>query len=118
MRQDGSRHSRAAPAGNLRHARRRSQKIVARDGGAGDNSGVPRYISQHTVACLTRQALQALIVELKRDETVKCVRFVADSLEGKLLCEFEAPDKESVVVFLNAHQMHPQWVMRIENEWL
>jgi hypothetical protein len=38
-------------------------------------------------------------------------------LEGKLLCEFEAPDKETVVAFLTAHNMHPQWVMRVEHEW-
>src|SRR5207248_2652892 len=55
-----------------------------------------RYISQHTIACLTRQALQAIIAELKRDETVRTIRCVSDSLEGKLLCEFEAPDKETV----------------------
>src|SRR5207249_234139 len=47
-----------------------------------DDGGImPRYISQHTIACLTRQALEALIAELKRDPTVKCVRFVSDSLE-------------------------------------
>jgi len=78
---------------------------------------MPRYISQHTVACLTRQALQALIAELKRDETVRTVRCVSDSLEGKLLCEFEAPDKETVMAFLAAHNMRPQWVIRVENEW-
>ena len=78
---------------------------------------MPRYLSQHTIACLTRQALEALIAELRRDPTVKCVRFVSDSHEGKLLCEFEAPDKETVIAFLNAHHMHPQWVMRVENEW-
>ena len=78
---------------------------------------MPRYISQHTIACLTRQALEALITDLKRDGTVKCIRFVSDSLEGKLLCEFESPDKETTVGFLNAHNMHPQWVMRVENEW-
>ena len=78
---------------------------------------MPRYISQHTIACMTRQALQALIEELKRDETVKCVRFVSDSLEGKLLCEFEAPDKETVLAFLAIHNMHPLWVMRAESEW-
>jgi hypothetical protein len=77
---------------------------------------MPRYISQHTIACMTRQALEALIAELKRDSTVKCIRFVSDSLDGKLLCEFEAPDKETVVGFLNAHHMHPQWVMRVEHE--
>jgi hypothetical protein len=78
---------------------------------------MPRYISQHTVACLTRQALQALIAELKRDGSVKTIRCVSDSLEGKLLCEFEAPDKETVIAFLTAHHMHPQWVMRVETEW-
>jgi hypothetical protein len=78
---------------------------------------MPRYISQHTVACLTRQALQTLVAELKRDETVKTIRCVSDSLEGKLLCEFEAPDKETVVAFLNAHNTRPQWVMRVEQEW-
>lgn len=75
---------------------------------------MPRYISRHTVACL---ALQALIEKLKRDEMVKCVRFVSDSLEGKLLCEFEAPDKATVVAFLATHHMEPQWVMRVEQEW-
>jgi hypothetical protein len=78
---------------------------------------MPRYISHHTVACLTRQALQALIEKLKRDEMVKCVRFVSDSLEGQLLCEFEAPDKATVVAFLATHHMEPQWVMRVEQEW-
>ena len=78
---------------------------------------MPRYISQHTIACMTRQALQALIADLKRDETVQCLRFVSDSLEGKLLCEFEAPDKEAVHAFLTRHHMHPQWVMRAEQEW-
>jgi hypothetical protein len=78
---------------------------------------MPRYISQHTIACLTRQALEALIAELQRDETVKTIRCVADSLEGKLLCEFEAPDKETVIACLTVHNMRPQWVMRAEREW-
>jgi hypothetical protein len=77
---------------------------------------MPRYISRHTIACMTRQALEALIAELKRDQTVKCIRFVADSLEGKLLCEFEAPDKETALAFLAVHNMHPHWVMRVEHE--
>ena len=78
---------------------------------------MPRYISQHTIACLTRQALQALVAELKRDEVVQTIRCVADSLEGKLLCEFEAPDKETVVAFLDVHNMRPNWVMKVESEW-
>jgi hypothetical protein len=77
---------------------------------------MPRYLSQHTIACMTRQALEALVAELKRDQKVKCVRFVSDSLEGKLLCEFDAPDKETVLAFLEKHRMVPQWVMRAERE--
>jgi hypothetical protein len=78
---------------------------------------MPRYLSQHTIACMTRQSLEALVAELKRDQKVKCVRFVSDSLEGKLLCEFEAPDKEAMLAFLSAHNMRPLWVMRAEQEW-
>lgn len=91
-------------------------KMVARADAGGDNAGMPRYISQHTIACMSRQALEALIAELKRDRTLKCIRFVSDSLEGKLLCEFEAPDKETVLAFLSAHNMKPHWVMRVEME--
>jgi hypothetical protein len=78
---------------------------------------MPRYISQPTIACMARQALQALIEQLRRYETVNCIRFVADSLEGKLLCESEAPDKETVEAFLTAQNMHPHWIMRVETEW-
>ncbi len=78
---------------------------------------MPRYLTHHTTACLTRQALQALIEKLKRDDKVKGVRFIYDSLEGKLLCEFEAADKETLLKVLAAYRMDPQWVMRVENEW-
>ena len=94
-----------------------AEKIIAPTTVRSHNVAMPRYISQHTIACMTRQALQALIAELRRDETANCVRFVSDSLEGKLLCEFEAPDKEMALAFLTVHNMHPQWVMRVEHEW-
>src|SRR2546422_3749095 len=94
-----------------------AEKIIAPTTVHGHNVAMPRYISQHTIACMTRQALQALIAELRRDETVNCVRFVSDSLEGKLFCEFEASDKETALAFLTLHNMHPHWVMRVENEW-
>lgn len=75
-----------------------------------------KYFSLHTVACLTRQQLLALIEELKRDPTISCVRFVVDSVEGKMLCEFEAPNREMVEAFLTIHNMHPQWILRAEHD--
>ena len=102
-------------------AKQDAEKMVAPRRAAGGNPAMagrlPRYISQHAIACLTRQALQAIIAELKRGEMVKCIRFVSDSFDGKLLCEFEASDKETVLAFLPAHNMRPQWVMRVANEW-
>ncbi len=76
-----------------------------------------RYLSLHTVACLTRQQLFSLADDLRRDTTVSLVRFVADTVEGKLLCEFEAPNREMVEAFLVVHNMRPQWVMRAEHDW-
>ncbi|MSR64323.1 MAG: hypothetical protein EXS18_00900 [Verrucomicrobiae bacterium] len=76
-----------------------------------------RYFTLHTIACLTRQQLNSLVEELKRDGTIQCVRFAADTVEGKLICEFEAPNREMVEAFLVIHNMHPQWVMRVEHNW-
>lgn len=76
-----------------------------------------RYLSLHTIACLTRQQLLSLIEELKHDSTITSVRFVADSVEGKLLCEFEAPNREMVEAFLTIHRMNPHWVIRAEHDW-
>jgi hypothetical protein len=78
---------------------------------------MPRYFSLHTIACLTRQQLNQLVEDLRRDETVTCVRFVADTVEGRLLCEFDAPNRELVEAFLTIHSMHPHWILRAENEW-
>lgn len=78
---------------------------------------MPRYFSLHTVACLTRQQLHTVIEDLKRDETVTSIRFIADSVEGKLLCEFEASNRELLEAFLTVHNMHPQWVIRAEHDW-
>ncbi len=76
-----------------------------------------RYFSIHTIGCLPRQHLEQLIDKLKEGDPVQGVRFVSDSFEGKLLCEFEAPNREAVNAFLTLHKMRPELVMRAENEW-
>ena len=58
----------------------------------------------------------SLTEELERDTTITCVRFIVDNVEGKMLCEFEAPNREMVEAFLTVHNMHPQWIMRAEHE--
>lgn len=75
-----------------------------------------RYFTLHTIACMTRQQLQNVIEELKRDSTVTPIRFVADSVEGKLLCEFESPNREILEAFLTVHNMNPHWILRAEHD--
>lgn len=73
-----------------------------------------RYLTCHTIACMTRQQLEKLLSELKSDDTVHSVRFVADFAEGRLICEFEASDQETLLAFLTVHNMRQQWVLRAE----
>ena len=62
-----------------------------------------RYLTQHTLACLTRQGAEELA---KRLHTAK----------GKMLVEFEAADREALEKWLNAERFHFDWVLRIEFE--
>ncbi len=78
---------------------------------------MPRYFSLHTTACMPRQQVEKLIAELRGDNKVKTIRAVSDPLEGKLLCEFEAPNRETVEAFLTTHRMQPELVIRAEREW-
>ena len=78
---------------------------------------MPRYFSVHTVACMPRQHLEQLINQLKEGDSVRGIRFVCDSFEGKLLCEFEADTRELIESFLANHKMRPELILRVEHEW-
>jgi hypothetical protein len=49
-----------------------------------------RYISMHTLACLTRQGADALVTKLQAAEAVRARRVLLNMQEGKMLVEFEA----------------------------
>jgi len=60
---------------------------------------MPLYLSQHTLACLTRQGADAL-----------AQRFL------KMFCEFRAESREVLEAWLKSEGMHFDWLLRIE--WL
>ena len=66
---------------------------------------MPRYLSQHTLACLTRQGAE----ELAR-------RVLVNMQEGKMLVEFDAPDRAQMEKWLAAEKFHFDWLLRIEFE--
>jgi hypothetical protein len=75
-----------------------------------------RYLSLHTLACLTRQGAAQLTERLFSSQTVKARRVQVNMMEGKMLVEFDAPDRDSAQAWLKAEGFHYEWLMRVEFE--
>jgi hypothetical protein len=76
-----------------------------------------RYLSLHTLACMTRQGAEALVKALAANPgNVVLRRTTWNFVEGRMLAEIEAPDRETAERWLEQNGMRPQWLMRIEYE--
>jgi hypothetical protein len=78
--------------------------------------GMPRYISQHTLACLTRQGAEELNVRLHHATPGPVRRVLVNMLEGKMLVEFDAAAREEAEQWLADQGFHYDWLLRIEYE--
>jgi hypothetical protein len=74
------------------------------------------YISQHTLACLTRQGAEELARKLQGAKSVKARRVLVNMQEGKMLVEFEAASREELEKWLVSEKFHFDWLLRIEFE--
>jgi hypothetical protein len=77
---------------------------------------MPRYISRHTLACLTRQGAEEISRRLLAAQPVATRRVIFNMQEGTMLAEFDAPDREALEKFLAAGKFHYDWLLRIEFE--
>ena len=77
---------------------------------------MPRYISQHTLACLTRQGAQEIARRLLAAQPFAARRVVFNMQEGKMLAEFDAPSREDLEKSLAASKFHFDWLLRLELE--
>ncbi|HXL22183.1 MAG TPA: hypothetical protein VOA78_06950 [Candidatus Dormibacteraeota bacterium] len=77
---------------------------------------MPRYLSQHTLACLTRQGAETLARRMQGGGTAQADRVLVNMLEGKMFAEFRAESREALETWLQAEGMHYDWVVRIEWE--
>lgn len=78
---------------------------------------MPRYLSQHTLACLTRQGAEELarrFFELK-DVTVR--RVLVNMQEGKMVAEWDAANREQLEKWLAVEKIHFDSLLRIELEF-
>lgn len=78
---------------------------------------MPLYISQHTLACLTRQGASELTRRLHAPGPVTARRVLVNMQEGKMLVEFDAPSREELEKHLAAEKFHFDWLLRIELEY-
>ena len=75
-----------------------------------------RYLTQHTLACLTRQGAEALALRMQSGAPVRAERVMVNMLEGKMFSEFSAASREALEAWLAAEKMHFDWLVRIEWE--
>jgi hypothetical protein len=78
---------------------------------------LPRYLSLHTLACLTRQGAEQLAVRFASARDVVMHRVEVNMVEGKMLVEFESSSREVLEAWLRSEGFHFDWLMRIELEF-
>ena len=75
-----------------------------------------RYISQHTLACLTRQGAEELTARLYGGGEIAARRVLVNMHQGKMLVEFEAPGRDELEKWLALQKFHFDWLLRVEYE--
>jgi hypothetical protein len=77
---------------------------------------MPRYLTQHTLACLTRQGAEALAQRMKAGGLAHAERVLVNMLEGKMFVEFRADSLGDLEAWLETEGMHYDFLIRIEWE--
>jgi hypothetical protein len=77
---------------------------------------MPRYLTQHTLACLTRQGAEGLAQRMQSGGAANAQRVLVNMLEGKMFVEFRAESREALEAWLKTEGMHFDWLVRIEWE--
>jgi len=75
-----------------------------------------RYLTQHTLACLTRQGAENLVQKMQAGGAARAERVMVNMLEGKMFVEFRADSREVLEAWLKTEGMHFDWLVRLEWE--
>jgi hypothetical protein len=68
---------------------------------------MPRYVSLHTLYHLKRQAAQDLAERIRAAPGITVRRALLNMVEGKLLLDWEAADRETIERWLTAQGFEP-----------
>jgi hypothetical protein len=75
-----------------------------------------RYLTQHTLACLTRQGAETLAQRMLAGGEARAERVMVNMLEGKMFAEFRAESRDALEAWLKSEGMHFDWIVRVEWE--
>jgi hypothetical protein len=77
---------------------------------------MPRYVSLHSLACLTRQGAEQLAARLHTAGSFSVRQIWVNMTEGKMLVEAEAGSREQLASWFEQEKFHFDWLMRVEWE--
>lgn len=81
-----------------------------------------RFISAHVIACMTRQDVARLLKRFQEEanDDVRNIRILCDTLSGRMVCEWEARDKLTLIEWLKKCNVQlrgtGEWVMAVQYE--
>mgnify|MGYP006278778029 CR=1 FL=1 len=75
-----------------------------------------KFVTVHVIACLTKQDIQRLVERFYEasDDRVRNHRVWADNVSGRMVCEWSAVDRETLVAWLEDQNVR----LRGESEWV
>ncbi|MCH8294532.1 hypothetical protein IH992_25900 [Candidatus Poribacteria bacterium] len=83
---------------------------------------MPKFATVHVIACMTRQDVERLIKKFGEEENdkVRNLHVLCDTLSGRLICEWEASDRLTLVEWLKRCNVHlrgtSEWIMQVQIE--
>jgi hypothetical protein len=75
-----------------------------------------RYLTFHTLACLTRQGAAQLVERFRQAPGMRVPRVQVNLQDGKMLVEWESPERETLERWMDGEKMHRDWILRVEYE--
>lgn len=81
-----------------------------------------RFVSVHAIACMTRQDVARLLKRFQEEKTadVSNIRVLCDTFSGRMLCEWEARDRVTLIEWLKTCNVQlrgtGEWVMTVQYE--
>ena len=83
---------------------------------------LPKFVSTHAIACMTRQDVSRLLKRFKEEENADVIniRVLCDTLSGRLVCEWEARDSVTLIEWLKKCNVQirgtGEWLMTVQYE--